>query len=493
MNLTPPPTSAQPRVTVGAPVTTGNDDLQALLAQAQAARNASNWSLAVGLFQRAVQIAPAAHIYHNLALCYLGAGKAQAALQHASRAIQMQPALWQSRIILAKAQKQLGQPEQAYYNFIQVLHSDACNGPSLLGLADLMMNEFGDPLTAKRLVAPLAHRPEYGRDVELTVLMASLYDRDTSATQLARQVMDFSRRTLRLPHFSHNNLAPRASRSAEQRPRVALMSPLLCVSPVYFLTIAGFRHIAQGCDVLVFNRGQQQDWATNQFRALASEWHEVQYLSATQLAHTLYAADIDVLYDLGGWMDPIGLQALSTKPALQQFKWVGGQSITTGLDNFDGWIGDPWQSPLHLQHLYSEPLMNVQSGYAIYTPPPYMPKPAQRKSEVPAIFANPAKVSRAFLHSLRAMPGKKCFIHRQYQYARVRARIEEVLGHTNVEYVCPNSHEEALDALNTHAVMIDTFPYGGGLTAREAHALGTRVHAQVGELFCERHSAGLYA
>lgn len=466
-------------------------DLHSLLVQAQGARDASSWALAVDLFNHAAQLAPtSAEIRHNLALCHFGLGQAHLALRYAAEVIHQQPQFWQSRIILAKAQKQLGQAEAAYASFGKVLHDDPINGPSLLGMADLALNEFGEPLTAIKLVTPLCQSTDYQRDAQLTILMASLYDRDISALSLVRRIMDFSRSTLRLPNFEFSG--PRIARGSLKRPRVALMSPLLCASPVYFLTIARFQHIARHCDLIVFNRGVKRDWATAQFDALASEWHDVPYCSAIQLANILHGANIDVLYDLGGWMDSIGLQALSTKPAKQQFKWVGGQSVTTGLDSFDGWIGDQWQSPLSLQHLYSEPLCHIAGGYAHYTPPPYFPRPAQYKSEVPAIFANPAKVSRAFLQELRGIPGKKCFIHYQYRYARVRARIEEALDCSNITYIFPNNHEEALQAINDHAVMIDTFPYSGGLTAREAHALGTQVKGQVGELFCERHTAGLY-
>ena len=465
-------------------------DLAALLQQAQSARNASNWQAATALYLKAMGAAPrSAEIHHNLALCLFGAGNHKAAIVSAETALRLKPTLWQSRIILARSRRAQGETEQADRLFEEVLQSSPANPAALLGRADLAMNEFGDPLAAMRLVQPLWADPAQRNDAELTTLMASLYDRDIGSVELTRQVMDFSQRALRLPGFSFRPGPLRRLRPSSARPRVALLSPLFCVSPVYFLTIFGFRHVAKGCDIVVFNRGAKQDWATDHFREIATEWRDVQHLTATQLAQSIHDADIEVLYDLGGWMDPVGLQALSAKPARQQFKWVGGQSITTGLTTFDGWIGDEAQSPTYLQPLYTEPLINVKGGYASYTPPPYMPKPARVRSNVPVIFANPAKVSREFLHMLAALPGKKCFLHRQYRYARVRERIETVLDPASVEYICPGSHQEALQALGQFKVMLDTFPYSGGLTAREARALGVGVKTRVGELFCERHGA----
>ena len=437
-------------------------ELSALLQQAQAARNASDWQTAIPLYLKATGQSPRTpEIHHNLALCLFGAGQHQAAIVSAGTALRLMPALWQSKIILARARKAQGDMESADRLFEEVCEAEPDNAVALLGRADLAMNEFGDPLAAVRLVKPLWADPGQRNDAELTTLMASLYDRDIGSLELTQQVMAFSRRALRLPDFSFAGGAPRQLRPAGQssgssaRPRVALLSPLFCVSPVYFLTISGFRHVARGCDIVVFNRGAKNDWATEAFREIAAEWRDVQHL-----------------------------------PARQQFKWVGGQSITTGLTSFDGWIGDEAQSPTYLQPLYTEPLINVPGGYATYTPPPYMPKPALRKSNVPLVFANPAKVSREFLMMLAALPGKKCFVHRQYKYARVRERIETVLDPASVEYVYPRSHQEALEVINQHKVMIDTFPYSGGLTAREARALGVAVKTRVGELFCERHGAG---
>ena len=120
-----------------------------------------------------------------------------------------------------------------------------------------------------------------------------------------------------------------------------------------------------------------------------------------------------------------------------------------------------------------------------------MPTKAINKSRVPCIFANPAKVSRAFLKELQKIRGTKVFIHHQYRFAQVQERITAILG-KDAQFVAPSSHQEALQALNSHATMIDTFPYSSGLTAREALAMGTKVKVlHVGHLFCERHTAKL--
>jgi predicted O-linked N-acetylglucosamine transferase (SPINDLY family) len=61
-------------------------------------------------------------------------------------------------------------------------------------------------------------------------------------------------------------------------------------------------------------------------------------------------------------MDPIGLRAISTKPAARMYKWVGGQSITTGLRAFDGWLSDAEQTPAGFEPWFTEPLLRLPHG-----------------------------------------------------------------------------------------------------------------------------------
>jgi predicted O-linked N-acetylglucosamine transferase (SPINDLY family) len=164
--------------------------------------------------------------------------------------------------------------------------------------------------------------------------------------------------------------------------------------------------------------------------------------------------------------------------------------VTSGLDCFDGWMGDTWHTPEHLQHFYTEPLINKTDDYVNYTPPPYMPKPITRKRDELAIFANPAKLSRAFLKELSEMKGQKHFIHRQFKHDAARSRVLSTMHEKDVTFICPETHKEALDTVNQYQTLIDTFPYSSGLTAREALALGTQIRVlHVGSLFCERHTA----
>ena len=365
--------------------------LSDLVNKANHLRDACQWQKALASYLKvAEEIRYSSRIHHNIGLCYLGLGNPRLAIESCNVALNITPQLWQSLIVIAKAHRSLGNILSAEIYYRRVLLIDAINGDALLGLADLEINEFGNPLYAKYLIRPLRDNPNYNADTTLTDLMASIYDRDESSESLTRRVLEFSATHLQLdPSLFPNKVKASSHKAKFQKIRVGLLSPSFCVSPVYFLTINFFIRLAEQYDIVIFNRGGRVDWATEEFKKIAQSWHDLSGFNAESIANTIMHEHIDILYDLGGWMDPVGLKALSVKPATKQYKWVGGQSITTGLNCFDGWFGDEWQSPQSLQKFYSEPIINLGDDYTDYCSPSYLPKPAHKKSSGLAVFSNP--------------------------------------------------------------------------------------------------------
>ena len=147
----------------------------------------------------------------------------------------------------------------------------------------------------------------------------------------------------------------------------------------------------------------------------------------------------------------------------------------------------------------------LTSGYVTYEPPPYMPAPRARtrKRSVYGVISNPVKLSAAFLRDpFAALPDRRPrkgalrFVDRRYASAAVRQRVLHSLertqavadGKLDVQFVVPKSHQEYLAAVNEVDLVLDSFPYTGGLTTVEALALGRECVTRPGALFSERHS-----
>lgn len=462
--------------------------LQALLIKAQAARDAGRWAEAVGLFGAAASAEPASfQIRHNLALCHFARGALDEALRFAREAVRLRPDLWQSMMIESKVHRARGRTLDAEAALQQVLRFSPGNPTALVALADIEINEYGDPAAAALRVRPLADHPAFAVDVELTTLMAHLYLQTGDAEALSQRLKSFSRRNLRLP------MQPARARAPASRPRVALVSPLFSASPVYFMTFNAFEALAEHCDLICFHRSTRHDWATRAFVDIASEWHDVAHHEPALLAQAIREADADVLFDLGGWTDAAALTALSSRPAPRMFSWVGGQSATTGLDMFDGWIGDVWQSPTELAHLYAEPIVNIPGGYCDYRAPDmlgsiHIPK---RRNAI-GLVGNPCKIGEVMAAVWPADITDITLIDRRYAHARTRDRVTALLeaaGVRKIDIIVPQGHAEYLQALAGMKAIVNTAPYSGGLTTIEAMALGVGILTLPGEgrLFCERH------
>ncbi len=459
--------------------------LNALLRQAQAARDAAQWSDATRLFRQAEALAPAApEIKHNLALIAFAQGDAATARPLAEAAAALSPALWQAQALLARIHQAAGDPVAAEAALNAVLARAPGNAPARLGLANLALNAFGDAQAARDLVAPLLGDPHHGDDAELTSLMAALY-LDTDGAALSARLMAFSRAHLRLPRLPER--APRAGRR-----RIGLVSPLFTNSPVHHLTFTAFAALAEHHDLHCFARSTRADEGTAAFQGIAAGWHPVAHLEPAQLAQRIAGEDIDILFDLGGWADVAALKALSAKPAARMYKWVGGQSATTGIDAFDGWIGDAWQSPAELQPLYAEPLIAIQGGYCDYAPPAALLRLRDVPKAGTALVGNPAKFTAATLAAWPEGVDRVTLIDRRYLHARTLERVTALLaGHgIAVERVAaPPGHHAYLAELARCAAIVNTQPYAAGLTAVEALALGVTLLSgpAVSPVFAARH------
>lgn len=460
-----------------------------LIAAAQARRDAGDWHAALRLFGNAAEAAPAdAGVQHNIAISHFALGQSAAALRHVSAALSRAPGLWQSHALAARIARAGGHVTACEASLDAVLTIDPDNGTARLALADLAINEFGDPGAAATLVAPLHSDPKHAIDAQLTTLMTLLYDRrGVTASALSARLKAFSTRHLKIP-----GVVTRIR--GKRRLRVGLVSPLLSASPVHALTYSTFAAMAPAMDLVAFSRGSREDWATAQFRSICREWHDVQSLEAAPLAQRIVDADIDVLFDLGGWSDPIGLRALSARPARRILTWVGGQSATTGLATIDGWIGDKWQSPATCDSLYSEPVFRMKGGYIDYTPPPVLADVARAQTRQAGVVlaGNPVKIGTALMRLWPEGVRRVTLLDRRYRHARTRQRVGALLAAAGIDVdgvIAPEGQGAYLHALSRFAAMVDTRPYAAGLTAVEAMVLGVRVlsHGSRGQLFSERH------
>ena len=138
---------------------------------------------------------------------------------------------------------------------------------------------------------------------------------------------------------------------------------------------------------------QMEDSTSARFRAVA-DWRAVAGLDDGALAELVRADGIDVLIDLSGHFTGHRLLTFARRPAPLQLTWAGYPG-TTGMDVFDGIIGDPHEIPAGAEGDYSEPVLRMPGCWICYDPP----------ADAPAVAAPPwARRGHVTLGSLNTPP-----------------------------------------------------------------------------------------
>ena len=212
---------------------------------------------------------------------------------------------------------------------------------------------------------------------------------------------------------------------------------------------------------------------------------------------------IDILIDLGGYGDAARMPACAYRLAPVQIKWVGMQSHSSGLAEMDWIITDRWETPPELESVYSERPLRLPDGYVCYSPPPYapdvVPLPALANGHITfGCFNNLAKVTPRVIATwcvvLHRVPNSRMVLKTQ-QFSDDRRRSGYAMhlpraasAPERIELRGGSGHRAFMQQYNDIDIVLDPFPYSGGLTTCEALWMGVPTVAVPGEIFASRHS-----
>jgi protein O-GlcNAc transferase len=285
---------------------------------------------------------------------------------------------------------------------------------------------------------------------------------------------------------------------------IGLLSGSFKTHPVGWLTIAGFETLDPASFAITcLAQNASQDWMARRFREAARDWHDVDALSDKALAEKGRQLGIDILIDLGGYGDSARMAACAYRVAPVQVKWVGMQNHSSGLAEMDWIITDRWETPPELEPVYSERPLRLPDGYVCYSAPPYAPDvvtlPALANGHITfGCFNNLAKITPRVIATwctiLHRLPTARLVLKtHQFGDASTAERVLAAfaahdIGPPRLELRGPSGHRAFIGQYNDIDVVLDPFPYSGGLTTCEALWMGVPTVALPGEIFASRHS-----
>ena len=224
------------------------------------------------------------------------------------------------------------------------------------------------------------------------------------------------------------------------------------------------------------------------------------------VARRLAAAGIDVLVDLNAYSAPKSLRLFLRRPAPLQLGWFNSFA-TSGLDCFDGIVGDDVVIPAAEERFYTERVLRVRGTYlafeVLHAVPDVAPPPCSGNGGrlTFGALASAYKLNDLTLglwaRILQAAPTARLLVRaptldEPSSRDHLRGRFANLgVAPERVDLEGGAAHVDFLRSYDRVDIALDTFPYNGGTTTTEALWQGVPVLTYAGDRWVARTSTSL--
>jgi protein O-GlcNAc transferase len=296
-------------------------------------------------------------------------------------------------------------------------------------------------------------------------------------------------------------------RDAARRLRIGYVSSRFHASTLARLLIPVLsNHDTAAVEVICYATRRIEGGAPEPLKSRIAAWVDAWSLDDEALAQRMRDDRIDIAVDLAGHTPGHRLLAFARRPAPICISWLD-YFDTTGLGTMDYLLTDEWHSPSDDAQMFTETLVRLPRVRLCYQPPEACPDvvapPIARNGGrlVFGSFGRLAKLSPATLHAwsltLAQVPDSRLVIknsslnHAAERVAFAATLRDRGIDTARVELRGHSSHAQMLAEYNDIDVVLDTFPYNGGITTMEALWMGKPVVTIRGDTLISRQSAAL--
>lgn len=448
--------------------------------------------------RRALPVAEGPGPLMHLARLHALRGERQAETALLREAAARFPARTEARTQLAIALATEGEAEGALEILRPLLEeSPTPNALGVLAMTELAVGDAGRAMAAIRKAEELGAGPESFQTA--IALLTTNYVDDMTPEEVADAHRRWAARA-----FPPASPRPAAPRPARARLRVGFVSPDFREHSVGKLIEPVLRRLdRERFDVLCFSTTvRAPDALTARIRSLPLTFRDLREKSITEMVAAIEIDEIDVLFDLDGWMSEQKLEVFHCRAAPTQVAYLG-YPHTTGIANMDFRITDSVADPPGSEASYTEALVRLgRSAWAFETNAPASRLSHARSSPTFGSFNNLCKVTPTTLDLwsgvLGAVPGSRLLVKAQgLEHPLARRRLLDGLSlrgvdPSRVELRGPVASNAAhLDAYGEVDVALDTYPYNGTTTTCEALFAGVPVVTLTGRTPASRVGASL--
>lgn len=287
---------------------------------------------------------------------------------------------------------------------------------------------------------------------------------------------------------------------------VGYLSPDLCSHPVgYFLQSVLPHHNRSRFKIICYSDRLHEDGMSAQLKDAADVWLPCRHMTDEVLYHQIINDGVDILVDLAGHTANNRLRLFSSKPSPVQITWAGYVG-TTGLDSMDYIISDLSQSPSGTEEEYAEKILHMPQSYVAYEdfsdfPVVLTEIPCKENGYITfGCLGNSVKVNEAVMESwseiMTRVPDSRLLLKFLFwRDSSVMSRFQNMfekfgIARDRLVFEGATGRYEHLSAYNRVDIVLDTFPYSGGLTTIEALLMGVPVITLPHDTFASRHALG---
>jgi predicted O-linked N-acetylglucosamine transferase (SPINDLY family) len=439
-------------------------------------------------FKKAIASLPNfADPYSNLALEMSKEGQTADAVHLLSTAAKLQPNAPKVWFSLGNALSAQQLPEDALHAFARAIEQEPENAMlyTNLGVQKMKLGLLSEAISDFRYASTLDLTDEFNHS-NLIVASAYVAD-DIAATHDACQQWE---QTHAAKQWGVRRFSPKEA-VFDKRLRIGYVSAdMRQHAAAYWFEPLLQAHSKEEVDVYCYHSSALADAVTSRLRKIAYQWLDCAELNDEALADQIASDQIDILVDLSGHTAGNRLPVFARRPAPVQVTWFGFP-LSTGLREIQYRLTDSIiDPPTRNDAYYSESLWHFDRFYAAFRPDDATPDVATAPHQINGhitygSFNNWAKVTATMLDLwadiLLATPGSTLLLQAaglegKETSARVRAVFaSKGVGSNRVILRGWTNLQDYLRLGNQVDVVLDTYPFNGGVTTCHALWMGLPV------------------
>jgi predicted O-linked N-acetylglucosamine transferase (SPINDLY family) len=457
---------------------------------------------ALAHYREAMQLKPDyADPWNNAGVVLLDLGKPAEAVAHLQQALRLKPDYAEAYNNLANVYKEQWQLDEAEVHYREALRLRPNYAEALYNLALALQQQGRVEESVACHRQTIALRRDHAR-YHSGLLLPLTYLATVSPQELFQEHVRWAERyaaPLTAAARPHVN-----DRDPERLLRIGYVSPDLREHPVGFFLEPILTHLDRSHFHITCYAGvDHPDATTGRLRGLAGAWRDIGGQSDDAVAEQIRADGIDILVDLAGHTAGRRLLVFARKPAPVQVAHFGYPN-TTGLAAMDYRLTDSYADPPgQTEGFHTEQLVRLPDAawcYQASSVAAVGPLPALTAGHLTfGSLNNLAKLSPQVLslwsRVLRVVPGSRLLLltgagRRTDQRLRDHFQKDGIDG-ARLQLQRRLPRDQYLELYRQIDIVLDPFPYNGGVTSCDALWMGVPIVTLAGTCYVSRQGVSL--